>query len=83
MWNSRIDSDDEVDIASVLTGNKLKKDLVGENSDDELSKMIQSSTARRNVKGGVDVVKKAQGKAKMTKGEVGGGSFQSMGRYLL
>ncbi|KAF7973700.1 hypothetical protein HWV62_14374 [Athelia sp. TMB] len=80
-------SDDEIDISSALTGKKPRNtgkqraidDDAG--SDDALSEMIRASIAKRNVKGGAEVVKKAKGKAKISKGEVGGGSFQSMGLH--
>ena len=78
-------SDDEIDISSALTGKKPRNagkqraidDDAG--SDDALSEMIRASIAKRNVKGGAEVVKKAKGKTRISKGEVGGGSFQSMG----
>jgi hypothetical protein len=74
-------SDNEIDISSALTGKKAKiRAPNAEDSDDELNQLIQNSIAKRNVKGGTEVLKKAKGRAKMTKGEVGGGSFQSMGR---
>lgn len=68
------DSDDGIDISSALLREKG-----GEESDDDLNRMIQSSIAKRDIKGGTEVLKKAKGKGKMVKGEVGGGSFQSMG----
>lgn len=77
-------SDDEVDISSALTGKqdaKRRKQDVDEDAD--LQEMIQQSIAKRNVKGGTEAVKKAKGKGKMAKGEVGGGSFQSMGASRL
>jgi ATP-dependent RNA helicase DDX54/DBP10 len=80
MGNSAVDkadSDHEVDIASALT---RKNDPAGENSDDELARIIQNSIARRDVKAGTEVLKQVKGKAKMGKGEVGGGSFQCMGK---
>lgn len=73
-------SDDEIDISSALTGKKKARTIQqGEDSDDELNDLIQKSIAKRDIKGGTDVVKKAKGKSKLTKGELGGGSFQSMG----
>lgn len=77
-------SDDDMDISSALTGKRPKLDQLGpENIDDEddedLNNFIKTSIAKRDVKEGTQVVKKAKGKAKVAKGEVGGGSFQSMG----
>jgi ATP-dependent RNA helicase DDX54/DBP10 len=78
-------SDKEADIFSALTGTTRKKDNISnvlpgaEDSDEELDQLIHDSISKRNVKGGTQVLKKTKGKAKMVKGEVGGGSFQSMG----
>lgn len=79
-------SEDEIDISSALAGKKpsnagKQKQIEDEDSDNGLQDMIRDSIAKRNVKGGVDVVKKTKGKAKIVKGEVGGGSFQSMGMW--
>ncbi|KAF8630647.1 hypothetical protein AX15_002797 [Amanita polypyramis BW_CC] len=52
-----------------------------DNDEDELRDFIQSSIAKRDVKTGTQVVKTAKRKVKVTKGEVGGGSFQSMGLH--
>jgi hypothetical protein len=41
--------------------------------------MIRNSISRRNVKDGTELLKNTKGKKKLTKGELGGGSFQSMG----
>ncbi|EGN99725.1 hypothetical protein SERLA73DRAFT_88322 [Serpula lacrymans var. lacrymans S7.3] len=79
-------SEDEIDISSALTGKKLLRDAPtsieadGED-DDDLKDIIHNSIAKRNVKGGTELLKKTKGKAKMAKGEVGGGSFQSMGLH--
>lgn len=77
-------SDSEVDISSALAGKRQRVEKPqdgGDDSDDALTQMIQDSIAKRNVKGGADVLKKAKGKGnKLVKGEIGGGSFQSMGR---
>ncbi|KAI0256032.1 DEAD-domain-containing protein [Lactifluus subvellereus] len=43
--------------------------------------MIRNSISRRNVKDGTELLKNTKGKKKLTKGEVGGGSFQSMGLF--
>lgn len=69
---------EEVDISSALTGKRQKVDVqVAE--DEELVKFIQSSIAKRSVKEGTQVLKNTKRKSKAAKGEVGGGSFQSMG----
>ncbi len=47
--------------------------------DTELEEMIRHSITRRNVKDGTELLKKTKGKKGLTKGQVGGGSFQSMG----
>ncbi|KAH7913683.1 P-loop containing nucleoside triphosphate hydrolase protein [Hygrophoropsis aurantiaca] len=77
-------SDDEVDISSALAGKKSRTDGPPdpvEEDDEDLEKFIQTSIAKRNVKGGTDIIKKTKGKSKIAKGEVGGGSFQSMGLH--
>jgi ATP-dependent RNA helicase DDX54/DBP10 len=79
-------SEDEVDISSALMGQKHGRGnshasvLIGaENDDEDLEDIIRDSIAKRDVKGGTEVLRKVKGKGKITKGEVGGGSFQSMG----
>lgn len=86
----RAASDEEIDIFSALagkkprnTGKEKKSDFNTDDSDDDLQQMIQESIAKRNVKSGTEVLKRTKGKAKMTKGEVGGGSFQSMGACVI
>ncbi|KZT72081.1 DEAD-domain-containing protein [Daedalea quercina L-15889] len=84
-------SEEEVDISSALVSRKPTKARRHEDSitaskddeegDEELQELIRESISKRDVKGGTDVLKKTKGKAKMTKGEVGGGSFQSMGLH--
>jgi ATP-dependent RNA helicase DDX54/DBP10 len=78
-------SDEEIDISLALTykhpKNTEKQREINVDSDDDLQEMIQASIAKRNVKGGTEVLKKTKGKAKITKGEISGGSFQSMGVY--
>lgn len=83
------DDDDEMDmdISSALTGKRRKvqtstqDDEDGED-DEDLAKFLKDSIAKRDVKEGTQVLKKAKGKGKVGKGEVGGGSFQSMGASL-
>lgn len=72
-------SADEVDISSILTGKKARTSLGEDSDDDNFNDFIQISMAKRAVKKGTEIVKKSKGKTKITKGEVGGGSFQSMG----
>ncbi|KAI0374114.1 DEAD-domain-containing protein [Pilatotrama ljubarskyi] len=78
-------SGDEVDISSALTGKRPKvtpRIAPQEDDDDEdLQEFIRESIAKRDVKEGTELLKKTKGKAKIAKGEVGGGSFQSMGLY--
>ena len=73
------DSDDDVDITHALSGKKTasgKDDL--DDDFDELEKLIKHSVATRDKKEGTKLLKQTK-KSKLTKGEVGGGSFQSMG----
>jgi ATP-dependent RNA helicase DDX54/DBP10 len=81
-------SDHSFDISSALTqrrvaSQKRKAPLVSHNDgtddDTEFEEMIRNSISRRNVKDGTELLKNTKGKKKLTKGEVGGGSFQSMG----
>ncbi|KAJ7218034.1 P-loop containing nucleoside triphosphate hydrolase protein [Mycena pura] len=76
---SRSESDDEssIDIYNVLTGKRQRTQLE-DDSDDEF---IRASIAKRDIKLGTEVVKNAKGKNKLAKGELGGGSFQSMGLH--
>jgi ATP-dependent RNA helicase DDX54/DBP10 len=81
------ESEAEVDISSSLAGPKARTKAAptaaaedGED-DDELADFIHTSIAKRDVKGGTEVLKKAKGKGKLAKGEAGGGSFQSMGAF--
>ena len=78
--------DQEPDIFATLTGQKKRRtsgseeQIMGESEDDDdLQEIIRQATTKRDVKEGTQVVKKAKGKTKIAKGEVGGGSFQSMG----
>jgi ATP-dependent RNA helicase DDX54/DBP10 len=68
------------DISSALTG-KRAKGPEDEEDDDELADFLRASIAKRSMKEGTRIVKKSKGKQKVTKGEVGGGSFQSMGAF--
>jgi len=81
--------DEDVDISSALIAKHTQNatlddsDNGGDRSDDdEFGEFINDSIARRNVKGGTDMLKKIKSKGK-GKGEVGGGSFQSMGASIL
>jgi ATP-dependent RNA helicase DDX54/DBP10 len=76
-------SDDAVDISSALTGKKRKlfeqpEDLEDDDIED-FSRFVQESIVKRDIKNGTQVMKSIKGKQKVMKGEVGGGSFQSMG----
>lgn len=80
-------SDDAVDISSALTGKKRKiaeqpNDLEDDDDPEEFSRFLQESIAKRDIKEGTQVVKNIKGKQKVAKGEIGGGSFQSMGVCL-
>jgi ATP-dependent RNA helicase DDX54/DBP10 len=81
-------SDHSFDISSALTRRRValqkgKAPLVSHNDgtddDTEFEEMIRNSISRRNVKDGTELLKNTKGKKKLAKGEVGGGSFQSMG----
>lgn len=78
-------SDDEIDISSALTEKRPKLNThhegVTEDDEDDLEDIIRKATSKANVKGGTEMLKKTKGKSKIVKGEVGGGSFQSMGAY--
>jgi ATP-dependent RNA helicase DDX54/DBP10 len=76
-------SDSEhVDISNALAGaGKRQRTQTERDSDDELGDFIKTSIAKRDIKNGTEVVKKVKGKSKLAKGEVGGGSFQSMGAF--
>ena len=73
------DGDQEPDIFVALTGQKKRRISESEDDDEDLQDIIRQATAKRDVKEGTQVIKKTKGKTKITKGEVGGGSFQSMG----
>ncbi|KAF9501503.1 DEAD-domain-containing protein [Pleurotus eryngii] len=80
------DDEDEIDISSALvSGGRPANAELEANSDDDnedaLNELIASSIAKRNIKSGTELLKKVKGKGKMIKGEVGGGSFQSMGLH--
>ena len=67
----------DVDISLTLTGKRAK--ITGPDDEDELAEFIRTSIAKRSIKEGTSFLKKSKGKGNFTKGEVGGGSFQSMG----
>jgi hypothetical protein len=82
------DSDASFGISSALTrrkplSRKGKAPLIphddGTDNDTELEEMIRNSISKRNVKDGTELLKNTKGKKKLSKGELGGGSFQSMG----
>ncbi|KAI0266703.1 DEAD-domain-containing protein [Gloeopeniophorella convolvens] len=82
---------DAVDISSALTQRKApsrkgKGPLVlappdDDDDDTDLEELIRSSISKRNTKDGTELLKNTKGKNKLAKGEVGGGSFQSMGLH--
>ncbi|KAH7888670.1 P-loop containing nucleoside triphosphate hydrolase protein [Phlebopus sp. FC_14] len=80
------DDDIDIDIFSSLTGKSWRKNVasgsgVGDDEDDEgLEELIHDSIAKRDVKGGTELLKRIKSKGK-GKSEVGGGSFQSMGLH--
>lgn len=75
-------SEDEIDISTALTGKRPKISRVrDEDDDDDLKDFIRDSITKRDVKEGTELLKKTKGKTKIVKGEVGGGSFQSMGTW--
>jgi len=76
--NSTAGISEEVDISSALTSKRQKVEVA---DDEELADFIQSSIAIRSVKEGTQILKKTKGKSKVARGEVGGGSFQSMGVF--
>ncbi|KAJ7251462.1 P-loop containing nucleoside triphosphate hydrolase protein [Mycena haematopus] len=73
---------EHIDISDALAGKRQRTLPQPEHdSDAELGELIRTSIAKRDVKNGTEVVKKVKGKTKLAKGEVGGGSFQSMGLH--
>lgn len=80
-------SDDPVDISSALTAKKRKlpqhpEDLGEDNDAEDFSRFLKESIAKRDIKEGTQVVRSIKGKQKVVKGELGGGSFQSMGGFF-
>ncbi|KAF7321363.1 ATP-dependent RNA helicase DBP10 [Mycena kentingensis (nom. inval.)] len=80
------DSDSDIDISTALTSKRRREDDTDDDDDvddeHELGEFIRTSIAKRNVKDGTELLKKTKGnKGKLAKGEVGGGSFQSMGLH--
>ncbi|KAJ7084419.1 P-loop containing nucleoside triphosphate hydrolase protein [Mycena belliarum] len=71
---------DQVDISAAIAG-KRKRPQPNDDSDEELGDLIRTSIAKRDIKNGTELIKKVKGKTKLAKGEVGGGSFQSMGLH--
>ena len=76
----------DVDISSALTGKKRRTEArvshtgaAEDDNEEDLEEIIRESISKRDMKGGTEMLKKTKGKAKIAKGEIGGGSFQSMG----
>ena len=69
--------DSDVDIAAALVDGGHGDDDDGSGDED----FIRDTLRKKHVKDGAEVVKQAKGKGKshVKKGELGGGSFQSMG----
>lgn len=88
-WNdtssasASVSESEDFDVSSALTGKRPKITKPMEDGDeDDIGEFIQASIAKRSTKEGTIIVKKAKGKEKVNKGEVGGGSFQSMGEFI-
>lgn len=85
----RVEKDDSMAVygeAGSSSGNEWEDHDIEVEKDNEDSEMefIQDAIAKRNVKDGTELLKKTskvKGKGK-AKGEVGGGSFQSMGTCI-
>jgi ATP-dependent RNA helicase DDX54/DBP10 len=81
---SVVAEDSDVDISSALVGKRPKLNHELEPDDnEELTQFLRASIAKRSIKDGTQVLKSSKGKAKIAKGEVGGGSFQSMGKRCI
>ncbi len=77
-------SDDALDISTSLTGKRRKRieqvENLEEDDPEDFSRFLQETIAKRDIKEGTQVVRNMKkGRQNVTKGEVGGGSFQSMG----
>ncbi|KAK7053289.1 ATP-dependent RNA helicase dbp10 [Paramarasmius palmivorus] len=81
--NDEPENEEDIDISSALVSKKprMEKHTNSDDEDADLSLFLQDTMAKRNVKSGTEVVKQMKGKSKLAKGEVGGGSFQSMGLH--
>ena len=84
-----VSSDEEIDISSALAGpGNLKKPKLSQKrteedeEDEDLESFIREATKKRDIKDGTKLLKKTKGRTKLVKGEVGGGSFQSMGMAI-
>ena len=75
-------SDEEIDVFTSLTGAKKQPVSLEEDGDDD-EELIRETMAKKLAKDGTALLKKMKGKTKMVKGEIGGGSFQSMGKIIL
>ena len=72
-----VSDDDDLDIAPALT---FTGSRAMDTDDEQLDEFIHDAIVKRDVKGGTHMLRKIKGKGN-GKGDVGGGSFQSMGRY--
>jgi ATP-dependent RNA helicase DDX54/DBP10 len=83
----RIESDENSSLEESASENDSSEGAMLENEeldDEEEMEMIQASIAKRNMREGTELLKKTsniKGKGK-AKNEVGGGSFQSMGKWF-
>lgn len=78
------DEDTAIDIFASLTATKRGESKPKSRTDleeDDDDQAIRDMASKQNKRDGTGIVKKLKGKAKVSKGEVGGGSFQSMGEY--
>ncbi|KAH7339679.1 DEAD-domain-containing protein [Rhizoctonia solani] len=71
-------SDDQVDIFDALANPGTGKQVEESDSEDD-TQFIQRAIEKRNKKGGTEITKAIGSKGKLSKGAIGGGSFQSMG----
>jgi ATP-dependent RNA helicase DDX54/DBP10 len=79
---SHWEEDSDIDISEALTKKKAKVDNGDSDEDsdeDDFTQFLQEEITKRNVKSGTKLLKKTRGSKNLTKGEVGGGSWQSMG----
>ena len=69
------------DVSDALPTKQPTHEEQDTDDDHEFRRFLAERIARRDVKAGTEILKKSTKGGKRTKGEVGGGSFQSMGQY--